>query len=242
MAQLERSAPAYMQIADYYRQQIADGGYQPGDQLPPVAELAENWSVSPGTANKAMRRLHGEGLVKIERPAGTVVLDRQATPAPKDYAQLLQRQPHGEEYKITSAELVMAPEYVAKVMGLDDGDQVVRREFITYENRKPTTLSVTWTPGSFAHSVPELTSTGPLGGRPVELLDQVGRRPSWGHDYITGRSARDQREASALGLDVGAPITAVTYLWNDSEGVLEYGEYIKGSNQVVSYDYAFPTS
>lgn len=228
-----------MQIADHYREAIANGTYRPGSQLPPVSDLADEWSVSPGTANKAMRRLAGEGLVRIERPAGTTVLHQQATPSPRDYVRTAPTVP-GDEYRVTSAELVMAPEYVAQVMGLDEDAQVIRREWITYRDRASVRLTVTWTPGVFARDIPELVSTEQLPGRAVDLLERAGRTPKVGNDYITGRDCRDEREAKALGVGIGDSITAVTYLWSDAEGVLEYGEFITHPKQVLQYDYTFP--
>lgn len=238
MTGLQRSAPAYVQIAEHYRELITNGTYNPGEQLPTVNDLAVQWDVSPGTANKAMRYLAGEGLVRIERPAGTTVLDRQTTPAPKDYIQTSSAVP-GDQYKVTSAELLMAPEYVASLLGLEEGSQVVRREFITYRQKSPFRLTVTWTPGVFASHVPELTSTEQLPSSAVGLLQRAERTPKTGHDYITGRSARDQREATSLNVNVGDSITAITYLWMDNDDVLEYGEIITHPHQVIQYNYTF---
>lgn len=56
---------------------ILRGEYAPGDRIPPIRALAARWSVNAATAQRALTRLEGTGLV-IARPGrGTVVQDPQ---------------------------------------------------------------------------------------------------------------------------------------------------------------------
>jgi len=69
---LLRPAALYAQITDHYRDLITTGDLQPGDRLPTVTEMASTWTVSPGTAHRAVRALRAEGLVNITRQGTTV--------------------------------------------------------------------------------------------------------------------------------------------------------------------------
>lgn len=235
---VERPAAPYAQIADHYRKLIADGTLRPGTRLPTVTKIAEDWDVSPGTAHKAIRQLAGEKLVEPTQQ-GTWVLETRATPAPRD--RILQvRRGHaveGKRVEVTEADVRTAPAYVAEVMGLQDGDQVIRREAITYQHDdKPMMLSVVWLPGRFAEAAHNLVETTPLEEDRV-IRDATSLAVTHGRDWVTGRAA-DEREARSLQLDVGAPITAGTWLWSHQEEVIEYGEYVMPANHVVTYEYA----
>ena len=47
------------------RRRIEAGEWAPGDKLPPLSELAEQYSVSTRTVNKAIRKIADDGLVEV---------------------------------------------------------------------------------------------------------------------------------------------------------------------------------
>ncbi len=55
----------YRQIADHLRHSITDGELRTGDMLPSELALAEQYSVSRGTARAALAVLLDEGLVEV---------------------------------------------------------------------------------------------------------------------------------------------------------------------------------
>lgn len=63
----------YQEIAESLRRRIAAGELAPGDRLPPVRALAEQWQCTPGTVSRAYRALADEGLVIARRGSGTHV-------------------------------------------------------------------------------------------------------------------------------------------------------------------------
>jgi putative molybdopterin biosynthesis protein len=65
----------YQEIAESVRRRIAAGDLKPGQRLPPVREMAQQWNCTPGTVNRAYRELAEEGLVSGHRGSGTRVLD-----------------------------------------------------------------------------------------------------------------------------------------------------------------------
>ena len=69
------SAEAHLfeQIAESIRIQIARGELKPGDRLPSIRDLAEDWNCTPGTVNRAYAILADENLVTSRRGSGTIV-------------------------------------------------------------------------------------------------------------------------------------------------------------------------
>lgn len=63
--------PAKEQIAEQLRQAIKSGEYT--DRLPSVNELADMFSVAPGTAQRALNILKAEGLTVGRPGVGTFI-------------------------------------------------------------------------------------------------------------------------------------------------------------------------
>lgn len=66
--------PAYQRVADDLRHAIAAGTYQPGDQLPTLAELTTRYGIAVMTARDAIRQLVTDGLVISRQGKGAYVL------------------------------------------------------------------------------------------------------------------------------------------------------------------------
>jgi GntR family transcriptional regulator len=65
--------PLYMQLAAVLRERIASGDL--ARRVPSVVTLAQQYEVSQGTAERALRILKDEGLIKSAMGRGTFVVD-----------------------------------------------------------------------------------------------------------------------------------------------------------------------
>ena len=77
-AQARSDTPRYRQIIDVLLATIERGLLAPGDRLPPETKLASLFSVSLGTAQKALTHLASNGILQRVRRKGTIVAGRQA--------------------------------------------------------------------------------------------------------------------------------------------------------------------
>ncbi len=68
----------YVQIADIIRQDIVNGKYPPGSQLPTVRQLAFEAAVNPNTMQRALLSLENEGLLYSRGTVGRFVTDDEA--------------------------------------------------------------------------------------------------------------------------------------------------------------------
>ncbi|AVH58656.1 MULTISPECIES: GntR family transcriptional regulator [Streptomyces] len=236
--------PPYMQVAERIRRRILDGQLKEGAKLPPQRELAQQEGVAVATLGRSLDHLQVEGYIVTSR-RGTFVANAPSV-APSSYDRITRVLRtgsvlgEGETMLVTAAELVAPPQYVAEIFDLDEGDQVVRRQWHTGKGSKRLMLAVTWYPARFAALVPELLSTAP--GKGTGLLPRIqeaaGRRVTAGRDDVHSRDA-DEREASFLGVRVGSPILAGAHrLWDD-QGVIEYGEWCLPYRLTVGYEYSF---
>lgn len=65
----------YQRIASAIKKDILDGEIKPGDRLPSVREMAEQWQCTVGTVQRAYRDLAQQGLVSSRAGLGTRVID-----------------------------------------------------------------------------------------------------------------------------------------------------------------------
>lgn len=240
----DRDQPPYMQVAERIRRRILDGQLREGAKLPPVRELAKQEGVAVATLGRSLDHLQVEGYITTSR-RGTFVANAPSV-APSSYDRITRVLRTGsvlgagETMRVTVAELVIPPQYIAELFGLDEGDQVVRRQWHTGKGAQRLLLAVTWYPAQFAALVPELLSIAP--GKSAGLLPRIqeatGRRIIAGREDVHSRDA-DEREASFLGVRVGSPVLAgVHRLW-DGEGVMEYEEWCLPYRLVIGYEYSF---
>ena len=73
--QFTNDRPIYLQIAEQIIQQIASGGYTPGERLPSVRDFAAQAEVNPNTMQRAFGELERDGLVTVNRTAGRSVTE-----------------------------------------------------------------------------------------------------------------------------------------------------------------------
>lgn len=66
--------PLYHQVAEIFRQRIAEGEWRQGELLPPIEALVEEFGVARVTVREAIKLLSNDGLVKPERGRGTLVM------------------------------------------------------------------------------------------------------------------------------------------------------------------------
>jgi len=79
---MNAAAPAYRQIVDAIRTTLVSGELQPGDQLPPVRQLAVDLGVHFNTVAEAYRILAEEGWLDLKRRRGALVIPRKAPGRP----------------------------------------------------------------------------------------------------------------------------------------------------------------
>lgn len=65
--------PAYVQLFNILKEEIAKGIYLPGDRLPSESELCEKYQLSPMTVRRSINMLINQGIVTTIQGSGTYV-------------------------------------------------------------------------------------------------------------------------------------------------------------------------
>lgn len=73
MFKFRNDLPIYIQIMDFILKDIISGRYKPGQQIPPVRELAKKYEINPNTCQKAVLELTEKGYLYTASTAGRYV-------------------------------------------------------------------------------------------------------------------------------------------------------------------------
>ncbi len=225
----------YSEIAAHFRQKINDGELRPGDEMPSMRKVQEEFSVTSTTANRAYRVLKNEGLTTSKPGIGTVVADgsRRAVITGVQRIERLNRT--GREFAAneTSTDHSAAvlscrdPEFAA-MLDIDPGDEVVVRRRTFRRDGVPTSFGISIIHLRAKLVVPEITQQGQL-------------KPFWQKTYKerTGKEiyrSPEQRMARLAMPDelatlevplpsyVAVPVLALRTVFHDDDGPIEVWE------------------
>jgi DNA-binding GntR family transcriptional regulator len=232
---VDNRAP-YARIAAHYVDLIASGQLKPGTLLPSIKNLAAEWDVSTGTAEKALRKLRSQGLVRGIHGIGTEVLDR---PAPMSSGS--QRQDRGrrtgsswgsgERSDSHTASVVPAPSDVADALDIRAGDDVIRRTRVYRDRHGIVAHSTSWIPVEFLELVPQLARNERLGGTSLGLIARATGRPITHRADTASSRLLTPEDAELLEVEPDSTVCVLvmTAKFMDADGrVVEYGVDLGG--------------
>ncbi|MGC5041092.1 GntR family transcriptional regulator [Streptomyces sp. DT73] len=224
--------PPYARIASHYRDLISSGELSPGDLLPSIRTMADEWGVSTATADRAMKLLRDERRVQGIPGVGTEVMAQplSLTSGSERHDRSSKTQSSwgvGEQSSGHTAGTVSAPDDIADVLGIAPGDDVIRRSRVYRDAHGIVSHSTSWIPAEFARVLPELAKSERLkGGLSLDLIAQsTGRQVVRRVDEETARIATAQDlELLEMDAETIAAILVLTARFLDADGeLLEYG-------------------
>jgi DNA-binding GntR family transcriptional regulator len=182
--QIDRDAyePAYAQLANILRRQIAEGAFRPGDQLPSEAQLCRTYGISPMTVRRSINLLSDQGVVNTAQGRGTFVRPLELGAAVFDLQELHEFFQDGVDtaVKLLDVRVVAADERMARKLGLDEGNDAIyirrlltkqgqpiayHRAYLIYNPTKPIVeaeMDVTSLQGLFSRADNQMLKRGEL--------------------------------------------------------------------------------
>lgn len=120
--------PAYYQLREIIRRQIASGELRLGDRIPPENELAQRYKLSRMTVRRALEDLVEAGILVPKRGLGTFVARRlidAGTVRIDDFSDEMRRRGIPAECKLLGVRIVLADSAVAAKLNVDEGSPVM---------------------------------------------------------------------------------------------------------------------
>ncbi|KDN80434.1 GntR family transcriptional regulator [Kitasatospora cheerisanensis] len=229
----------YADIAGHFRRQIEGGELRPGDRLPTLREVMQEFGVAQQTASRAYARLRTEGLTTATTGGGTVVAPygsdgvaaRVAAHAATGRA-LAQ----GETSRILEVGTVPADETVAHRLGVEPGTPVHVRRRVVSRGGVPVHYSSSYYPAYVIEAVPELTEPVSTGASRELAAERLGVPQAQVLEEISPRLATVP-EAEALGLTGQVIVNQIVRtVWLADSRTVEVG--VKVTATVLRYSTA----
>ena len=132
--------PAYLQLANIFKRQIAAGQYRPGSKLPSEAEIRRKYDVSPMTVRRSIGLLLDQGAVTTTRGRGTFVKGVEITGSSFSLDALTNLINGGEEarVKMLGTSIASADQERADRLGIEPGEYVIHVKRLILRNEEPT--------------------------------------------------------------------------------------------------------
>ena len=181
--QIDREAyePAYAQLANILRRQIANGYFRPGDQLPSEAQLCRTYGISPMTVRRSINLLSDQGVVNTAQGKGTFVKPLELGTAVFDLYELQALFEEADTaVKLLEVRVVAADERTARKLCITEGNKIIyirrlltkcgepifyHRAYLVYDPTRPIVeaeMDVTSLRGLFSNTVNQSLKRGQL--------------------------------------------------------------------------------
>ncbi len=132
--------PLYHQLHEILRDRIVNGGWQPGDMIPPESELIERYQVSRTTVRQVLDMLVNEGLIYRQQGRGTFVAHptvEQALLRIISFTDDMRQRGLTPGTEVLSADLIPAPRDIAEKLEIEPGEELAYLKRLRLANGEP---------------------------------------------------------------------------------------------------------
>jgi DNA-binding GntR family transcriptional regulator len=255
-------APKWRELADRVAEQIRNGDYAPGAQLPQIRELVEAGEGSKATVHQAYKALEAEGLVTSTRGHGTIVRPRSALKRlgitrydkvkwrdSDEVAFIADRVASGRAYdrneQTQTVNRVAADTMIAEGLGVPVGSPVYARARLVKEGTQPThTLTSYYRPEHVEGTRIVDPTPGPAGrGGGYRVLYDAGYEIDHMKEALFARVPTAD-EVKLLQLPAGEPVVELHRTTYTADGtVVEFAVGIHAASRFAwEYEFEVPDS
>jgi GntR family transcriptional regulator len=233
------SGAGYADVAAHFRTLIGDGGLAPGDALPSVSAIREQFDVSAKTVSRALKVLKDEGLVASAGAQGTVVTKRPRIAHATGAARVERTRRGGPNYApgetSTGHEAMLrscADPIICQYLDIEPHDEVVIRRRVFRQDGAPMVIGIEAIHPRALAVVSDLLKQGPRGPIHwfVEYEQSTNKKIHGSPERRAARFAsRDELELLEVSLpdsDVAVPVLVTHTVFHDEDGPLEVMEDI----------------
>jgi len=235
--------PLYHQIYDSLRQQIEDGVYLPGDQIPTEAELSTNFGVSRITVKQAIKKLVHESVLYRKQGKGTFVcqpkVNRKLNRLISFNDEMLQKG-MAPRARVLEIEVVAARRSVAEALHVPEGEEVVRIRRLRIVDDEVMAVQTSHVPMGLAPGLAEKAEK--LSGSLYRVLtEDYGYSPAYGKESYSAVVLYGSN-AQVLGVPDGTPAFAVkrTAYLKDGRPIEYVESLLRGDRYILDIELEAP--
>ncbi|ACL01731.1 transcriptional regulator, GntR family [Desulfatibacillum aliphaticivorans] len=130
--------PAYVQLMNLLKSQIASGQFPPGSRLPSEAQLCKKYNISPMTVRRSINLLIDQGMVDTTQGKGTFVKPIALSSVNfslTEFVDILKED--GASVRLLELNAVKASPEAAAHLAIDPGDRIIYIRRLIYLDKDP---------------------------------------------------------------------------------------------------------
>lgn len=211
-------APLYFRLRQAIRERIVSGEWAPGQQIPTIRELCTIFGVSRITVVEALGALAQEGLISRQQGRGIFVTAPKVELGPvrlTSFTEETIRRGHVASSRLLGLGRLPAPTDLASKLEVDVDEMLVTVERLRLASDEPMGHQTCYLPERYVPGLADIAE--PFTSLYGVLRARFGLAPTSAVDTYEPACA-DQRTASLLGVDPGAPVFAVERITRDQRG------------------------
>lgn len=201
----------YAEITAHFRSQIETGTLKPGQRLPTLRDVMQQFGVAQQTASRAYKVLRENGLTRATTGGGTVVTEVESSNTSsrvKSWTATGRALTASETSRILEVGTVGADETIANRLEIEPGSPVHVRRRLVSRHGTPLHLSSSYYPAYVIAVTPELGEPVSTGGSRELAAERLGLAQDHVLEEVTSRLATEP-EKEALGLTGAVVMTQV---------------------------------
>lgn len=224
MIDAKLSKPLYEQIKDYLLAGIQNGDFPPGSRIPSERDLAQRFSVSRLTANKAVKQLERAGIVYAQVGKGTFItpaLYQQQLNHLTSFTDEMLSRGYIASSKVLSTRMLDAPDHIARILDIPPGARVFELRRVRMADNEPMALETT---NVVAIICPDLLDRHDFARESLYLVLRQHYGITLTHAEQTLEARLPSREeAKLLSVNPAMPILAMTRVaYTEEKSAVEY--------------------
>jgi GntR family transcriptional regulator len=136
----QNALPLYHQLYEILHDKILNHEWKPGDLIPAEFELTERFKVSRITVRRVLDMLAKEGLIKRQRGRGTFVAEPRLEHGLSrivNFTEDMIQRGFRPSTRVLFAGLVPASDYIADMLDIDEGEELVRLDRLRLADNEP---------------------------------------------------------------------------------------------------------
>ncbi|MGP0092802.1 MAG: GntR family transcriptional regulator [Xanthobacteraceae bacterium] len=212
------STPLHVQLAERLRMRIISGEYQPGDRLSPEKELVNRFRLSRVTVRNGLALLEREGWILKRQGSGTFVRNpiEQDLTSVQTVSEVARASGITTETRLLSFGPVVPPKQIAKALGRRANQKMLCIEKLHTDEVSPIAMTRALLPLELQPEA-EIMRSQPSVATIAIWERRLGVPIKEAQHHFRAEPA-DAETASALALDVGAPVLVLDRVMYTEDG------------------------
>lgn len=201
------AGPLYLGLKQEIRRHVESGDWPPGSRVPSENQIVEAYGVSRMTANRALRELAQEGLVRRVQGVGSFVAEPKGASALveiRNIADEICGRGHVHEADLIVLRSESAPPGVCAGLGLPEGATIFHSVIVHRENRQPVQVEDRFVN---PHAAPDYLAQDFAATTPNAYLSAIA--PIAGAEQIVEAVRPAEWEARLLAIEADEPCLLV---------------------------------